>query len=79
MGRKLRSSQTLPNQLVFLASNPLYIDMQTELNWGMRAVLIDWLVQVHERFQLVTETYFSASISLTGFWRLNTSRCRNYN
>ncbi|OMH78939.1 G2/mitotic-specific cyclin-4 [Zancudomyces culisetae] len=35
-----------------------YMDHQTELTWGMRAILVDWLVQVHAKFRLANETLF---------------------
>lgn len=38
--------------------NPLYMDNQTEVQWSMRSVLMDWLVQVHLRFSLLPETLF---------------------
>lgn len=38
--------------------NPHYMDMQTEIQWSMRSVLMDWLVQVHGRFNLLPETLF---------------------
>ena len=38
--------------------NPNYMDHQTECQWSMRAVLMDWLVQVHQRFTLLPETLF---------------------
>lgn len=38
--------------------NPYYMDNQTEVQWSMRSVLMDWLVQVHLRFQLLPETLF---------------------
>lgn len=40
--------------------NPHYMDNQTEIQWSMRAVLIDWVVQVHIRFSLLPETLFLA-------------------
>lgn len=40
--------------------NPHYMDNQTECQWSMRAVLMDWLVQVHHRFTLLPETLFLA-------------------
>lgn len=40
--------------------NPHYMDNQTEIQWSMRAVLMDWLVQVHHRFTLLPETLFLA-------------------
>lgn len=34
------------------------MDIQTEIQWSMRSVLMDWLVQVHNRFSLLPETLF---------------------
>lgn len=34
------------------------MDIQTEIQWSMRSVLIDWVVQVHDRFSLLPETLF---------------------
>lgn len=41
-----------------LAPYPHYMDNQEELKWEMRSVLIDWVVQVHQRFNLLPETLF---------------------
>lgn len=38
--------------------NAHYMDIQTEIQWSMRSVLMDWLVQVHHRFCLLPETLF---------------------
>ena len=38
--------------------NPHYMDMQTEIQWSMRSVLMEWLIQVHARFNLLPETLF---------------------
>ncbi|KAG5459332.1 MAG: cyclin-like protein [Olpidium bornovanus] len=38
--------------------DPAYMDNQSEIQWEMRGVLIDWLVQVHGRFQMQNETLF---------------------
>ncbi|CAG7930168.1 unnamed protein product [Penicillium olsonii] len=35
-----------------------YMDNQAEIQWSMRSVLMDWLVQVHQRFNLLPETLF---------------------
>ncbi|KAI9859317.1 MAG: hypothetical protein M1824_003831 [Vezdaea acicularis] len=35
-----------------------YMDYQSEIQWSMRSVLMDWLVQVHHRFNLLPETLF---------------------
>jgi G2/mitotic-specific cyclin 3/4 len=38
--------------------NAQYMDLQAEIQWSMRSVLMDWLVQVHNRFTLLPETLF---------------------
>ena len=38
--------------------NAHYMDNQTEIQWSMRSVLIDWVIQVHARFHLLPETLF---------------------
>ena len=35
-----------------------YMNMQTDINEQMRAILIDWLIEVHYRFRLKNETLF---------------------
>lgn len=40
--------------------NPDYIDHQEDLDWSMRGVLVDWLIEVHTRFRLLPETLFLA-------------------
>ncbi|EXB54225.1 G2/mitotic-specific cyclin S13-6 [Morus notabilis] len=35
-----------------------YIDSQPELNEQMRAILVDWLVEVHIKFELSPETFY---------------------
>ncbi|CAA0839595.1 Cyclin-B1-4 [Striga hermonthica] len=35
-----------------------YIDSQPEINEKMRAILIDWLVQLHSKFELSSETFY---------------------
>lgn len=39
---------------------PDYMDRQKELHWKMRGILIDWLVEVHQKFRLLPETLFLA-------------------
>lgn len=41
-----------------LVPDPNYMEHQDELKWEMRSVLIDWVVQVHNRFNLLPETLF---------------------
>lgn len=38
--------------------NPNYMDHQENLQWHLRGILIDWLVEVHTRFHLLPETLF---------------------
>ncbi|KAI0977313.1 hypothetical protein F4678DRAFT_9570 [Xylaria arbuscula] len=41
-----------------LLPNPHYMDDQGEIQWSMRSVLMDWVIQVHARFGLLPETLF---------------------
>lgn len=41
-------------------ANPDYMDNQGELEWKMRGILVDWLLEVHARFRLLPETLFLA-------------------
>ncbi|KAH0581904.1 hypothetical protein H2248_011582 [Termitomyces sp. 'cryptogamus'] len=38
--------------------NPSYMTSQPELDWEKRAILVDWVLQVHARFNLLQETLF---------------------
>ncbi len=38
--------------------NNEYMEIQTDINEKMRAILIDWLVEVHLKFKLLPETMF---------------------
>lgn len=38
--------------------NPDYMRHQDELEWKMRGILVDWLIEVHTRFRLLPETLF---------------------
>ena len=40
--------------------DPLYMLKQKELRWKMRSILVDWLVEVHQKFKLLPETLFLA-------------------
>ena len=46
-----------PSQGVKHAS-PSYMSKQTDINAKMRAILIDWLVEVHLKFKLMPETLY---------------------
>ena len=41
-------------------ANPDYMEQQPDLQWQLRGVLIDWLIEVHQRFHLLPETLFLA-------------------
>ncbi|OBA23022.1 A/B/D/E cyclin [Metschnikowia bicuspidata var. bicuspidata NRRL YB-4993] len=41
-----------------MAPDANYMDDQDELKWEMRSVLVDWVVQVHQRFNLLPETLY---------------------
>lgn len=41
-----------------IVTNAFYMKNQTDVNEKMRAILIDWLVEVHLKFKLVPETLF---------------------
>lgn len=41
-------------------ANENYMVLQTELEWKMRGILVDWLLEVHSRFRLLPETLFLA-------------------
>lgn len=34
------------------------MDHQTEINWEQRGILVDWLIQVHSRFNMLPESLF---------------------
>ena len=40
------------------AVSPAYMGTQTDINEKMRAILVDWLVEVHLKFKLMPETLF---------------------
>ncbi|KAI0444578.1 hypothetical protein F4803DRAFT_511191 [Xylaria telfairii] len=48
----------MKEQEMALLPNPHYMDNQGEIQWSMRSVLMDWVVQVHTRFGLLPETLF---------------------
>lgn len=37
-----------------------YMDLQTEINEKMRAILVDWLIDLHNRLELMPETLYLA-------------------
>ncbi|OLL26700.1 G2/mitotic-specific cyclin cdc13 [Neolecta irregularis DAH-3] len=40
--------------------NPDYMATQKDLQWSMRGILVDWLIEVHAKFRLLPETLFLA-------------------
>lgn len=56
-----RQNTALTTSQTKLTPNPNYMESQAEIQWSMRAVLMDWLVQVHHRFGLLPETLFLCS------------------
>ena len=38
----------------------IYMEKQSELQWPMRRVLMDWMIEVHSKFRLLPETLFIA-------------------
>jgi G2/mitotic-specific cyclin 1/2 len=40
--------------------NPNYMSNQKELQWQMRSILVDWLIEVHVKFRLLPETLYLA-------------------
>lgn len=52
----LHFSNFLPCQKEFVVSD--YMQDQKQVNQRMRSILVDWLVQVHEKFRLLQETLY---------------------
>ncbi|XP_058009084.1 G2/mitotic-specific cyclin-2 isoform X2 [Hevea brasiliensis] len=42
----------------FSCVSPNYMEQQFDINEKMRAILIDWLIEVHDKFELMKETLF---------------------
>lgn len=56
-GPTTRSRLTQMSQVTKVAS-PSYMAHQSDINEKMRAILVDWLVEVHLKFKLMPETMF---------------------
>ncbi|CCG83623.1 Cyclin B [Taphrina deformans PYCC 5710] len=50
----------LREQELLTLPTPDYMERQKELHWKMRGILVDWLVEVHQKFRLLPETLFLA-------------------
>jgi cyclin B len=48
----------MQNLEVMTVPSYTYMKKQTDINESMRAILIDWLVDVHIKFKLLPETLF---------------------
>lgn len=53
----LRSVESLPGNNNNVSS-PTYMSRQEDVNEKMRAILVDWLVEVHLKFKLVPESLY---------------------
>lgn len=47
--------------------NPNYMETQKELEWDMRAMLVDWMIEIHHKLKLLQETLFIAVNSVDRF------------
>ncbi|KAJ3086890.1 G2/mitotic-specific cyclin, partial [Physocladia obscura] len=45
---------------VSVMPNPQYMESQKELKWSMRDILVDWLIDIHNKFRLLPETLYLA-------------------
>ncbi|PKI84661.1 Clb2p [Malassezia vespertilionis] len=52
--------------------NGEYMHMQRDLNWHLRGVLADWLIETHNKFRLLPETLFLALNIVDRFLSLRT-------
>jgi hypothetical protein len=48
-------------------ANPEYMDGQPDINERMRAILIDWLIEVHYKFKLLPQTMYLCVTTLDRF------------
>ncbi|KAL9936325.1 hypothetical protein V8E36_004393 [Tilletia maclaganii] len=37
---------------------PDYMDMQRDINWNLRGILADWMIDIHSKFRLLPETLY---------------------
>jgi len=59
------------------APSPTYMDRQVYINAKMRAILIDWLVDVHKKYKLRSETFFLAVNILDRFLEVHVTTQRH--
>jgi len=48
----------LVKEETIIKPNPGYMKSQTDINEKMRAILVDWIIEVHLKFKLLNETLF---------------------
>lgn len=48
-------------------ADPNYMDRQAELQWKMRTILMEWLIEVHSKFRLLPETLLIAVNTIDRF------------
>jgi hypothetical protein len=54
-----------------------YLDQNSNITEKMRAILVDWLIDVHRKFKLREETLFNTCSILDHFLSLETSITKN--
>jgi hypothetical protein len=50
--------ESLHQEEMSMKINPQYMEKQKDINEKMRAVIVDWIIEVHYRFKLYPETLF---------------------
>jgi cyclin B len=69
--------QVLKREEPLHAPSPTYMDRQVHVNVKMRAILIDWLVDVHKKYKLRSETLFLAVNLIDRFLEVHATAQRN--
>lgn len=64
--------QHLRSKELQMSVNPTYMERQPHINEKMRAILIDWLIEVHQKFRCVPETLFLTVNLIDRFLELET-------
>jgi len=59
------------------AVDPHYLNKLLDINSNMRAVLVDWLVEVHRMFKLISETLFMAVSLIDRFLSISSTVSRD--
>jgi len=56
---------------------PTYMKKQSDINESMRAILVDWLIDVHLKFKLLNETLFLTVNIIDRYLSLKTTITRS--